>query len=62
MSTTIELALDRNYPGLVVVAGDVKEGHTHDEVEAWMKEQYLPGAFAAVVGPRPRVEQPRRSP
>jgi hypothetical protein len=51
VSTTIELALDRNYPGLVVVAGDVKEGHTHAEVEAWMKDQYLPGAFAASWGP-----------
>jgi hypothetical protein len=31
---TIDLALDHGYPGLVVVAGDVAEGHTHDEVEA----------------------------
>jgi hypothetical protein len=35
---TIELALDHNYPGLVVVAGDVKEGHTHDEVDTWFRD------------------------
>ena len=33
-SVTIELALDHHFTGLVVVAGDVKDGHTHDEVDA----------------------------
>jgi hypothetical protein len=49
--TTIELALDRNYPGLVVVAGDVNEGHTHAEVDDWFRTTYLPGAFAQPWGP-----------
>ena len=42
---TIELALDHSYPGLVVVAGDVNEGHTHDEVDAWFRDTYLPATF-----------------
>ena len=50
-SCTIELALDHNYPGLVVVAGDVKDGHTHDEVDAWFRETYLPDACAQPWGP-----------
>jgi hypothetical protein len=48
---TIELALDHAYPGLVVVAGDVKEGHTHDEVDAWFQETYLPQAMQRPWGP-----------
>jgi hypothetical protein len=48
---TIELALDHGYPGLVVVAGDVKEGHTHAEVEAWFRETYLPEAMGQSWGP-----------
>jgi hypothetical protein len=48
---TIELALDHNYPGLVVVAGDVKDGHTHDEVDAWFRDTYLPDACAQPWGP-----------
>ena len=48
---TIELALDHNYPGLVVVAGDVKDGHTHDEVDAWFRDTYLPDASAQPWGP-----------
>ena len=54
---TIELALDHNYPGLVVVAGDVKDGHTHDEVDAWFRETYLPDACSADLGPRPRARR-----
>ena len=50
-SCTIELALDHNYPGLVVVAGDVKDGHTHDEVDAWFRETYLPDTSAQTWGP-----------
>lgn len=48
---TIELALDREYPGLVVVAGDVKVGHTHDEVDAWFQDTYLPDAMQRGWGP-----------
>ena len=54
---TIELALDHNYPGLVVVAGDVKDGHTHDEVDAWFRDTYLPDACARVVGSRCRARR-----
>ena len=35
----------------MVVAGDVKEGHTHDEVDAWFRDTYLPGTFGASWGP-----------
>ena len=38
-------------PGLVVVAGDVKDGHTHDEVDAWFRDTYLPDASAQSWGP-----------
>ena len=57
---TIELALDHDYPGLVVVCGDVKEGHTHDEVDAWFRDTYLPDAIGAAVGSRPRAGATRR--
>jgi len=48
---TIELALDHGYPGLVVVAGDVADGHSHDEVGAWWRQTYLPKAMAEPWGP-----------
>jgi hypothetical protein len=48
---TIELALDHHFPGLVVVAGDVEDGHTHEEVDAWFRDTYLPGAYAQPWGP-----------
>ena len=48
---TIELALDKEYPGLVVVCGDVKEGHTHEEVDAWFQDTYLPEAMQRDWGP-----------
>jgi len=48
---TIDLALDHNYPGLVVVAGDVAEGHTHDEVDAWFQNTWIPDAMAQPWGP-----------
>jgi hypothetical protein len=38
---TIDLALDR-VPGLVVVTGDVAEGHTHAGVDAY-KDTWIPG-------------------
>ena len=49
--TTIELALDRNYPGLVIVAGDVAPGHTHAEVDSWFQDTYLPRAMTTPWGP-----------
>ena len=48
---TIELALDHNYPGLVVVAGDVKDGHTHNEVDTWFRDTYLPERVRRHWGP-----------
>ena len=48
---TIELALDHGYPGLVVVCGDVKVGHTHEEVDAWFQDTYLPEAMQRDWGP-----------
>jgi hypothetical protein len=51
LGCTIEAALDHNYPGLVVVCGDVRDGHTHDEVDAWFTDTYLPAAMAQPWGP-----------
>jgi hypothetical protein len=47
----VELALDHDFAGLVVVAGDVTEGHTHDEVDAWFRDGWLPDAGAQPWGP-----------
>jgi hypothetical protein len=47
----IELALDHGYPGLVVVVGDVRDGHTGDEVDDWFRRRYLPAAMARPWGP-----------
>ena len=49
--TPIELALDRNYAGLVVNVGELAAGHTADELERWMKAQWAPVAFVAPWGP-----------
>lgn len=49
--TSAELALDRNYRGLVVNVGDIAEGHTHDEFEDWMKSTWAPGALGTSWGP-----------
>jgi hypothetical protein len=51
LGCTIELALDRDYPGLVVVCGDVAEGHSHEEVDAWFQDTYLPEAMQRPWGP-----------
>jgi hypothetical protein len=48
---TIDLALDHGYPGLVVVAGDVNEGVSHEQFEAWFKENWLAGAMEQSWGP-----------
>jgi hypothetical protein len=47
----IELALDRDFAGLVVVVGEVADGHTHAEVEDWFRGTYLPGAMGRPWGP-----------
>jgi hypothetical protein len=39
----IELALDHDYRGLVVVAGSVADGHDHDEVDGWFRDTWRPG-------------------
>jgi hypothetical protein len=49
--TSIELALDRGYPGLVVNVGEVAAGHTLDDVEAWTRDEWAPRALAAPWGP-----------
>ncbi len=48
---TIDLALDHGYKGLVVVAGDVAEGHTHAEVDAWFQDTWIPDAMTKPWGP-----------
>jgi len=47
----IELGLDHGYPGIVVVAGDLNEGVTHDQWDEWFRQNWLPEAFAATWGP-----------
>lgn len=49
--TPIELALDRPYAGLVVNVGEIAEGRSLDDVEAWTRDEWAPGAFASSWGP-----------
>lgn len=49
--TSAELALDRNYDGIVVNVGDVAEGHTHAEVEEWIRTTWASRAFGSSWGP-----------
>ena len=46
-----ELALDHNYAGLVVNVGELLEGATHDDLEAWTRNTWAPGALASDWGP-----------
>jgi hypothetical protein len=48
----LALAHDRHYPGLVVVVGDAADDATPDDVEAWFRVQYLPGAMRTRWGPQ----------
>jgi len=48
--TTAELALDRGYPGLVVTVGELADGKTHADAQAWT-ESWAEGAFADSWGP-----------
>jgi hypothetical protein len=47
----IEQALDHNYPGLVAVIGDIAEGHTFDDFEAWFRDDWFPASNAKGWGP-----------
>lgn len=49
--TSIELALDRHYAGIVVNVGELLEGHTHEEIEKWSRDTWAPGAFSSKWGP-----------
>ncbi len=49
-TTSIELALDRNYPGLVVNVGELAPGATFEDLRAWT-QSWADNAFAAEWGP-----------
>jgi hypothetical protein len=49
--TSIELALDRGYAGLVVNVGELTSGHTLDEIESWTRSEWAPAAFGQPWGP-----------
>ena len=49
--TSAELALDRNYAGLVVNVGELAEGKTMADVEQWTRETWTPKAMAESWGP-----------
>jgi len=49
--TSIELALDRNYPGIVVNVGELNDGVTHDQMWEWTSNHWAPRAFSAGWGP-----------
>ena len=49
--TSIELALDRDFAGLVVTAGRLTADASMDDVDAWMTTTWGPAAFASAWGP-----------
>ena len=49
--TSIELALDRDFSGLVVTAGNLAPEHTLDDLDTWMNDDWGPRAFASPWGP-----------
>ena len=49
--TSAELALDRNYAGLVVNVGELADGKTMADVEQWTRETWAPQAMAQSWGP-----------
>lgn len=49
--TTAELALDRDYAGLVVNVGELAEGATHADIENWTRDTWASGAMATTWGP-----------
>ena len=51
LATSIELALDRDFAGLVVTAGELADGASMDDIQLWTNETWGPEAFAAGWGP-----------
>jgi hypothetical protein len=49
----IELALDRPYPGIVAVIGEIAPGHTIDEVRAFFHNRPCPGDVMVLSTPLP---------
>jgi hypothetical protein len=49
-STSIELALDRSYPGLVVTVGELGESSTFDDLQIWTR-RWASSAFNTAWGP-----------
>lgn len=49
----VELALDRCFPGIVAVVGEVAADHTLGEVEAWFGERPVPAEVVAMFTPIP---------
>ena len=49
--TSAELALDRNYAGLVVNVGELVDGATHEDLEAWTRNEWAPNAMGSTWGP-----------
>ena len=49
--TTIELALDRGYAGLVVNVGELADGVEHVQIEEWTRETWGPRAMSEPWGP-----------
>ena len=50
-STPAELALDRGYPGLVVNVGELADGVSHADIEAWTRDTWAPTAIGKPGGP-----------
>jgi hypothetical protein len=49
--TSIELALDRPYAGLVVNVGELADGVEHGDIERWTRDEWAPRAMATSWGP-----------
>lgn len=49
--TSIELALDRHYSGIVVNVGELNDGKTHADIENWTRNTWAPRAFEKKWGP-----------
>lgn len=48
-----ELALDRRFPGIVATIGEVADGHTVDEVVAWLDGRDCPAELVLTFTPKP---------
>lgn len=49
--TSAELALDRDYPGIVVHVAELVDGAGHDELARWCRDEWAPQAMADGAGP-----------